>query len=290
LRARELGGRVVALTMPVMPDSNVSLFAFSPLWLIPGWHDVLAVDVPERVQRLKDPAVRAALVEKATYSPDSRPWWARLADFSHYRIGDVYSEQNEPYRNRIIGDIAAERGEDPFTTAMDIMTADDLQTTLWPAAPADSDADWALRRNLWDNPDVLLGGSDAGAHIDNMLGSPYPSRFLGDTLRGRKLVSLERAVQLMTETPAQLFGLRGRGRLAAGYQADVVVLDPERIGAGPPRFCHDMPADSKRLVADSEGIVRVLVNGRETIVEGNPTGDRPGVVLRSGRDTTVAPR
>ncbi len=290
LRAREMGGRVVALTMPVMPDSNVSLLAFSPLWLIPGWRDVLAVDVPERIRRLKDPAVRAGLIEKSTYSDDSRPWWARLADFSHYRIGDVYSEQNEPYRNRIIGEIAAERGEDSFTTAMDIMTADDLQTTLWPAAPADTDADWALRRHLWDNPDVLLGGSDAGAHIDNMLGSPYPSRFLGDTLRGRKLVSLERAVQLMTGTPAQLFGLRGRGRLAAGYQADIVVLDPDRIGAGPPRFCHDMPADSKRLVADSEGILRVLVNGRETIVEGHPTGERPGVVLRSGRDTTNGPQ
>ncbi len=290
VRAREMGGRVVALTMPVMPDSNVSLLAFSPLWLIPGWRDVLAVDLPERIRRLKDPAVRASMVEKATYSPDSRPWWARLADFSHYRIGDVYSEENAPYRNRIIGEIAAERGEDPFTTAMDIMTADDLQTTLWPAAPADGEADWALRRNLWDNPDVLLGGSDAGAHIDNMLGSPYPSRFLEDTLRGRKLVSLERAVQLMTGTPAQLFGLRGRGRLAAGYQADIVVFDPERIGAGPPRICHDMPAGSKRLVADSEGILRVLVNGRETIVESQPTGDRPGVVLRSGRDTTVTPQ
>ena len=95
---------------------------------------------------------------------------------------------------------------------------------------------------------MLLGGSDAGAHLDRMLGSAYPTRFLADCLRGRQLVSLERAVQLMTDVPARLFGLRDRGRVEVGCHADLVVLDPGTVGAAPvrtvvrPPGCEQAPA------------------------------------------------
>jgi N-acyl-D-aspartate/D-glutamate deacylase len=279
-RAREMGGRVVALTMPVFADNNMSFLTYCALWLIPGWRDVLAVEVPERITRLKDPAVRAKMLDSAKDAT-----LGRLADFSRYMIGDVYSEQNEPYRNRIVGDIAAERGEDAFTTIVDIVAADDLRTVLWPLPGADTDADWDLRKEVWRDPDILLGGSDAGAHLDRMLGSPYPTRFVADCLRGRGLVSLERAVQLMTDVPARLFGLRDRGRVSPGYFADIVIFDPEQIGASPARTSFDLPGESKRLLSDSRGIQRVFVNGIPTIVDGAVTGDLPGVVLRSGRDT-----
>ena len=279
-RAHELRGRVVALTMPIFADNNMSFLTFCALWLLPGWRDVLAVDVPEKIRRLKDPAVRADLMAKAEPSPLSR-----LADFGNYLIGDVFSALNEQYRNRRVGDIAAERGEDPFTTIVDIVANDELKTVLWPIPAADTDADWELRRKLWEHEDVLLGGSDAGAHLDRMLGSPYPTRFIADCLRGRQLVPLERAVHLMTDVPARLFGLRDRGRLAPRCFADVVLIDPSTVDATPARIAFDLPGESKRLLADPVGVVRVLVNGQETIVDGEPTGTLPGTVLRSGRDT-----
>ena len=145
--------------------------------------------------------------------------------------------------------------------------------------------DWQARAELWNRDDVLLGGSDAGAHLDRILGSPYPTRFIGDTLRGRKLLSLERAVQLMTDVPARLFGLRDRGSLTAGNFADVVVFDPNTIDAEPPKTVFDLPGDSKRLLAGSIGVEHVFVNGVETIVSGAATGKTPGVVLRSGEGT-----
>src|SRR5262249_48392277 len=154
-------------------------------------------------------------------------------------------------------DIAAERGQDAFATVVEIAAADGLQTTFWPGRTADGDADWKLRGEVWELPDVMLGGSDAGAHLDRMLGAPYPTRFLGDTLHGRRLTTLERAVHLMTDVPARVFGLRGRGRLAAGYQADVVLFDPEVIGSGPAYLRYDLPGGSKRLVADPVGVARV---------------------------------
>jgi N-acyl-D-aspartate/D-glutamate deacylase len=118
-----------------------------------------------------------------------------------------------------------------------------------------------------------------------MCGAPYPTRFLADTLRGRRLVTFERAVQLLTDAPARLYGLRDRGRVAIGHHADLVVLDPNTVDAGPATLVHDLPGGAPRLTAAAEGVVRVLVNGTEIVVNGKPTGARPGTVLRAGRDT-----
>ena len=145
---------------------------------------------------------------------------------------------------------------------------------------------------MWDDPRAMIGGSDAGAHLDRMCGAPYTTRFLGDCLRGRQLVSLERAVQLITSAPAELFGLRDRGVLREGAIADIVVFDPDtRRRPTTPRWSRDLPGDSARLTAGSQGIVRVLVNGVAVVEDGAATGATPGAVLRSGRDTeTVTAR
>jgi N-acyl-D-aspartate/D-glutamate deacylase len=146
-----------------------------------------------------------------------------------------------------------------------------------------------LRQQVWGDERAMLGGSDAGAHLDRMCGAPYTTRFVGDMLRGRKLVSVERAVQMITDAPAQLFGLRERGRIADGFRADLVVFDPYTIGSEPASLVKDLPGGSARLTADSIGIVRVLVNGVETVIDGKATGATPGTLLRSGRHTrTVA--
>lgn len=285
-RARELGGRVVALTMPVFADNNMSLGTFCALWLIPGWQDILSLPFEEKAAKLRDPAVREEMVRSAKGTV-----FERLADFSNYRIGDTVAPENKGHENRLITDIAREMGVDPADALVEIAIADQFRTVLWPLPVADTDADWEARRRLWEQPDVLLGGSDAGAHLDRMLGSPYPTRFLADTLRGRKLLPLEQAVHLMTGAPARLLGLSGRGVLAEGAWADVVVFDPATVDSGPPRRVYDLPGQSLRLISESVGIHRVFVNGQPVVEDGQTTGTTPGRVLRSGRDTqTVSTR
>ncbi|MGO9456529.1 MAG: amidohydrolase family protein, partial [Acidimicrobiales bacterium] len=182
-------------------------------------------------------------------------------------------------------EIAAERGTAPFDTLLDIVLADDLRTVLWPNTDDGDESTWTMRSEIWNDPRAMVGGSDAGAHLDRMCGSNYPTAFLGDCLRNRKLVPVERAVQMMTSQPADLFGIRDRGRLAEGMRADLFVFDPSTVGSDPARLVHDLPGGTPRLFATSTGVVRVLVNGSETIVDGEPTGAVPGAVLRSGRDT-----
>jgi N-acyl-D-aspartate/D-glutamate deacylase len=288
-RARRSGGRIVALTMPILTPMNMSLGTFCALNLIPGWGEVLGLPVPERIAQLRDPGVRAGMLRRA----DSKEAgvFRRLADFGRYVIGDTYSKENAGLTGRVVRDIAAERGQDPFQCLVEICANDELRTVLWPM-PTDNDpASWALRAETWQHEDVLLGGSDAGAHLDRMCGAPYTTRFLGDCLRGRRLVPLEQAVRMLTDDPARLFGLRERGRIAEGWHADLVLFDPERIEAGPATLVHDLPGASPRLDSRAVGVVSVRVNGVETIRDDQVTGAVPGTVLRSGRDTrTVSTR
>ncbi len=285
--AAERGGRIVALTLPVQVPMNMSFLNHCGLFLIPGWGEVLRLPVAERMARLQEPETQAHLLERA--SSDEAGVFKRLADFENYIVGDTYAPANEGLKGRRVGDVAAERGGDAFATLIDIVVADELRTVLWPIPPDGDAASWELRRQVWADDRAMLGGSDAGAHLDRMCGAPFPTRFLGDTLRGRKLVTLERAVQLMTEVPAVLFGLRDRGVLREGAHADIAVVDPETVGSELAELVHDLPGDSPRLTADSIGVVRVLVNGIVTVVDGTATGELPGTVLRSGRDTdTVA--
>ena len=90
---------------------------------------------------------------------------------------------------------------------------------------------------------------NCSAEMYRMCGAPYTTVFLGDCLRGRRLVGIERAVRELTDAPAQLFGLRERGRLAEGYHADIVVFDPETVGSGEIRTVGDLPGGSERLFA-----------------------------------------
>jgi N-acyl-D-aspartate/D-glutamate deacylase len=287
-RAAAMGGRVVALTMPTLVGMNMNFGSYCALYLLPGWKEILELPLAEKIAKLRDPAVRAEMDRRA-HSPEAGVV-RRLAGWKGYIIGDTFSDANRPLSGRTVGEIAAERGTEPFDTLLDVVIADDLRTVLWPA-PTDDDRDsWTKRAEVWRDDRVLIGGSDAGAHLDRMCGAPYTTGFLADCLRGRRLLSMEEAVRLMTSAPASLFGLRDRGTLRTGAFADIVVFDPGTVDAGPIYMKKDLPGSSSRLVADAVGVEHVLVNGRETVRSGAATGDLPGTLMRSGRDTdTVEP-
>jgi len=281
--AAERGGRIVALTMPVIVDLCMSFKNHCALHKLPGWAEILEGPLDERIERLQDPSVRAAM--QAGARSKEAGVLRGVAHWGSYQIGAGTNAAQEALRGRSVAEIAAERGADEFDTLVEIVVADELSTILWPISRADDEASWSLRQEVWDHPNVMLGGSDAGAHLDRMCGAPYPTLFLADVLRGRGLVSLERAVAMMTSEPADLFGLVGRGRIAVGGQADLVLFDPETVGATGAHAVEDLPDGSLRLVSDPIGVRKVFVNGVLTVDEGTPTDARAGTLLRSGRDS-----
>jgi N-acyl-D-aspartate/D-glutamate deacylase len=130
-----------------------------------------------------------------------------------------------------------------------------------------------------------MGGSDAGAHLDFVGSFNYPTLFL-EAVRTRGGITMEEAIRLMTRVPAELYGLRGRGELAIGGRADLVVFDEESVGSEPITMRRDLPGcDEPRLFAASKGIEHVIVSGTSVVNHGMVAEARPGTVLRSGLDT-----
>ena len=284
-RAAEKGARVVALTMPILVGMTMSFDTYSPIHQLPGWKSILALPIRERMAELRRPEVRAKMLAGAR-SPEAGVF-ARVADFPNFKIGQTFSAANRGLTGRFVKDIARERRSEDFDTLLDIVLADELRTVLWPEPP-DGDAEsWQMRRAAWDSPHCLLGGSDAGAHLDRMCGAPYTTDYIADCLRGKRLWPVEKAIQALSDAPARLFGLRDRGRVAQGMHADLVLFDPKTIGSAEIHERRDLPGGTARLFAESTGVVRVFVSGQTIVREGKATDARPGRVLRSGRDTAT---
>ena len=98
----------------------------------------------------------------------------------------------------------------------------------------------------------------------------YP-KFLGEFVREKNWLPLEDAIVKTSALAARRFGLNGRGILAHGNWADIVVFNPARIGT---------KADYATPAQPPEGIMHVLVNGAFAVRDGALTGERSGMALR----------
>jgi N-acyl-D-aspartate/D-glutamate deacylase len=282
-RAAELGGRVVALTLPQGMRIRLSFSTGFVLDGLPGWRETFALPIRDRIQALSDPTTRTRLDELA-HSPEAGVL-ANLARWERLEIVEGFTPQTRALEGRKIGEIARERNTQPFDALCDVVIADELRTGLRPdfGGPEPDDV-WKMRAEVWRDPRAVVGGSDAGAHLDMMSGASYSTFVVGDAVRGGH-VTIEEAVHLLSDVPARLYGLRGRGRLAPGAHADIVIFDPATVGPAGERTRDDLPGGASRIVAESRGVQRVLVAGTEIVRDGAYTGATPGRVLRAGRDT-----
>jgi N-acyl-D-aspartate/D-glutamate deacylase len=282
-RAAERGARIVALTPSQVMTLRINLVSGFIFDAFPEWAPVIGLPLPERKKALADPAVRERL-EKGAASEKAGAMRV-LATWQNMIVDEVFTEANAGYRGRKLGDVAEEMGKSPFDAMLDLALSEELRTSFRPYIPGDDDESWRLRAEVWRDPRTVIGASDAGAHLDMIDTFSCTTSLLGPGVREKGLLGLEEAVHQLTSIPAELYGIRGRGRLAEGFHADVVVFDPERIGPQPVETRHDLPRGAARLYAGAEGIDHVLVNGVEVVRGQEFTDARPGTLLRSGRDT-----
>ncbi|MFP6665410.1 MAG: amidohydrolase family protein [Deltaproteobacteria bacterium] len=281
--ARERGGRILALTLPQVMTLRLNFVSGFIFDALPGFAPILALPHEEKKKKLADPEVRAELDRRAN-SPEAGAM-GFFANWSGHRVDETFSEETRRFEGRSIGEIAKDLGKSPFDTMMDIVVADDLRTSFKPDMAGDDDASWKLRAEVWKDERTVIGASDAGAHLDMIDTFAVSTMLLGPAVRERQLMSLEEGVHQLTQIPAELYGLEGRGRLTEGAHADLVVFDEAEIGAGPVHTRYDLPGGAGRLYAEAKGIDRVLVAGEEILRAGQLTGKAPGRVMRSGQDT-----
>jgi N-acyl-D-aspartate/D-glutamate deacylase len=283
--AAERGAKVVALTLPHNTKIRLSFVSGFVLDGLPGWRSVMALAPKERMAALRDREVRKRLAEGA--SSEEAGILRGLANWGRLQLVETFAKENAEYEGRRVAEVveARGRGEDPFDVLLDIVLADELRTGLSPSGMEAKPEDWKLRAEVWRDPRTVVGGSDAGAHLDMMCGAIYSTALLAHGVREQQVITLEEAVHQLTDVPARLYGLRTRGRIAEGWAADLVLFDPDRVSYGAERTRADLPAGASRLYAEANGIQAVFVNGTRVVEAGSFSDTRPGTLLRGGRDT-----
>ena len=278
--AARQGGRVIALTAPMPAVSRLCFESGFLLDTLHGWTEPMALPPEEKLALLSDPERRKALDEDA-----QRPSAFRgVARWERLTVGEVTKESLKHLEGRTIGEIADETGKSAWDTLCEIVVEDDLKTGLYPPAAGDNDESWALRQALWNDERCLIGASDAGAHLDFLATFNY-STYLLAAARDRSLLSLESAVNKLTDVPARLYGLKERGRVEEGWWADLVVFDAAEVAPAEVEVREDLPGGAWRLYSEAVGVHHVFINGEHAVRDGGFTDARPGTLLRSGRDT-----
>ncbi len=160
---------------------------------------------------------------------------------------------------RRVTDIARERNATPLDVMCELALSEDLATRFRAYIAND---DVVEVESLLNEEHVVLGLTDAGAHVDQLCDAPSPTDLLGTWVRERGIMPVERAVRKLAGEPADMFGFEGRGYLRPGFAADITVFDPATVAPGPQRRLHDLPAGGERLTNEEPvGVRHVLVNG-----------------------------
>lgn len=239
----------------------------------PTWKNLMFLPVEIRKQALADPDTRRKL--RADFA-DPRPTnFHRRWDIP--RVEKVVKPENQKYVGKNLAELAALRNQDPLDAFLDLALEEDLGTVFW---NANNGGDWEAMGEILRSPYVLVGTSDAGAHVQFGADFGYGTILLGLWVRERQVMTLEQAIHKLTFHVASIFGLEGRGLLRPGYAADLTIFDPKTVGAHEPEWANDYPAESKRLIQKSAGLHYTIVNGRVIHEDGRMTGELPGQVIR----------
>ena len=278
----QVAGRPIGIIMGLLTSS-------SPFDCYPSFAALAGLPFAEKLARLRDPTVRAAILSEAPAPAllDKLPPINRTVVDRWKFIFPLGSEPDyEPAPEDSIAGIARRTGQDPRAVAYDHLTAGDGTGVLFLPIANYVGGDHAQVRAMLMDDATMLGLSDGGAHCGLISDATVPTYMLThwarDRRRGPKL-PLEWLVRRQTSDTAGFFGLRDRGVLAPGMKADVNLIDFDRLRLHAPEIAFDLPAGGKRLVQRAQGYVATLVSGVPIAERGVMTGERPGKLVRAGQ-------
>ncbi len=256
---------------------------FNPFNGLPTYRKELAdLPLPERVAAMRRTDLRGSLMAE---DPDEHDLLAAIIGWKWDRIFPLGDPPDyEPPPEASIAARAAREGRDPKEVVYDALLEDDGRALLMYAALNYADGDLEPVRKMLSEPQVILGGSDGGAHCGTICDASTPTFMLThwsrDRTRGERL-PLEWVVKKQTSDTASAYGFDDRGALRPGARADLNVLDYEGLRLEPPRVTRDLPSGASRLVQRAHGYQLTAVAGTVIAEHGEDTGARPGRLVRS---------
>jgi len=243
---------------------------------MPGWAKIIALPVDEKRVALADLSVREAMRQEASNPSPYSPENGSAVDWSKFYVSTPALEKNKGLAERSVTEIAAMQGKDPLDAFLDLGLEENFKTLFYQRTGVTAEA---MGETLND-PMVLPGLSDGGAHVTRRNDSHFSTFLLSFWVRQRQAMSLEAAVRKLTFMGASIFGLHDRGLIRPGLAADIVVFDPDTVAPGELELITDYPAEATRMRRSCEGIDYTIVNGQVLIDHGEHTGALPGRLLR----------
>ena len=285
-RCREKGLPIYAQCGTVRAGFAFTLEHWNLYDASPAWRVVTTGTKEEKLEKMRDPAHRKALVDEAE-AADRRLQIIQAGVGGNPKYLVVQSvngqEELEPYVGKAVGEIAEAEGKHPIEIMLDLSLAGDLNVEF---LGPDRGSNAEFMAEMIREPYSIPGVSDGGAHTKFFTGGAYTTDFLSWLVRDEERVSLEEAHYRLSNLPAQAAGFRDRGVLEDGAAADIVVYDMDELSVDPPWIgdvAHDLPGGEWRRVQRAIGYRAIIVNGEVTFEDGACTGATPGKLLRHGR-------
>jgi len=265
------GARPQTSPLPLTREINMrNPFSFAAY---PSWNRVFVdKSKPAQAAVYADPAFRNQFREEL-----KRPM--NFGNFTRITLHEAKSPALKGFEGQSVAAIAKAQGKDDVDTFLDLTLQDDLDCEF---TMQSFNTRVDRMTEILNDKSVLIALGDGGAHVDMLCDAGYPTYLLGTWVRERQALTLEEGVRRLTSDPADVFGIKDRGRLQTGLACDVAIFDPARIGStnrGERRF--DLPGGGKRMVMPSKGVEYTVVNGQVTWDQGQLTEAKAGKVLRS---------
>jgi N-acyl-D-aspartate/D-glutamate deacylase len=253
-----------------------------PFTTHPTYRAMAGLPLAERVAKLADHDVRAALLAEEPYTRNKIAVGLMQRFDQMFPLGDP--PDYEPHPSTSVAAVAATTGRRPEEVVLDWLLERDGRALLFAPLASYADGDHEAIRTMMTHPATVLGLSDGGAHCGLICDASMPTYLLTHWVRDRNRgdrLPIEHAVHLQTGRTAAVYGMTDRGTLEPGKRADVNVVDLDGLRLHEPEMVFDLPADGRRLVQRVDGYVATLVKGEVTFESGEPTGARPGRLVRA---------
>jgi N-acyl-D-aspartate/D-glutamate deacylase len=274
-RARR-GAASFAMTSTRLALRRWSLKDSNRLDEMPAWKKVMSIPLAARKEAFRDPETRRQLAgELAPGRPAinfSRRWDSIF-------VNKTCRAEHQDLQGRSVEEIARLQGKSAIDAMLDLSLDEELETVFEDSI---TQGDEKAVAAIFRSPYVMLGQSDAGAHVAS--GNPgfgFGTFLLSYWIRQRQIMPMEEAIRKLTFMPASIFGIHDRGLLRPGMAADVFVFDPAAIDLEKPEQVNDLPEGAPRYIQHARGIRYTIVNGAVLMQNGSHTGAYPGKVLRS---------
>ncbi len=240
------------------------------------WREATTGTFEERLQKLGDPARRPALREKLPITATGP-----LPDIV---IVGPKTEKNKQWLDHSLKLAGEKMGKHPVDVMLDMAVEENLETEFF-AAPPNGKIEYL--KEIVDDPYVLFGVSDGGAHTKFLTAGRYPTETICKVVRQHAMITLEEAHWRLSALPAQFAGFQGRGVLVKGAPADIICYDYENLEVCTEEIVHDLPAGEWRRIQRAKGYRYILVNGEVTIEDDKETNRFSGRLLRHGTGETL---